>query len=106
MKRIVRPLALLLSVSLFVSRVQAKQDPVVCGTGPDTARLRLQMHRNAASTLKKRSPQAMAAAALPDMGQIAVLDDSDGVIARRNDFNLNKKTVRFLPSTADASRYR
>src|SRR3954453_4399388 len=102
MKNLVRPLALLLSVSL----AQARQDPVVCGTGADAANIRLQLHQNATKTLKKRSAQAMAAAALPDSGQIALLDESDGVVARRNDFNLDKEWVRFVPSTADASSYR
>ena len=39
------------------------------------------------------------------MGQIALLDEADGVVARRNPFNLNGKTVRFLPSP-DSSKYR
>jgi uncharacterized protein (TIGR03437 family) len=102
MKSIARPLALLLSFSI----VQARQYPVVCGTGADSARLQLQLHQNASRKVQKRTPQALAAAALPDAGQIAILDDSDGVVARRNDFNLNKKTVRFVPVTADAARYR
>ncbi len=102
MKSIARPLAVLFSLSI----AQARQDPVVCGTGADAARLTLQLHQNAIRTIKKRSSQAMANAALPDAGQIALLDDTDGTVARRNDFNLNKKTVRFVPSTANASRYR
>jgi uncharacterized protein (TIGR03437 family) len=34
---------------------------------------------------------------LPDVGNLAVLDDMDGVIARRNPFNLNGRTLRFVP---------
>ena len=102
MKRFARSLAVLLSLSV----TQARQDAIVCGTSPDSARLSLEIHKNAARSVKKRSFQAMANATLTDAGEIAVLDDNDGAVARRNDFNLNKKTVRFLPSTANASRYR
>jgi len=102
MKSFTSSLAVLLSLSV----VQAHQDPVVCGTGPAGARLGYEVHQSMARTVKKRSPLAMANAALPDAGQIALMDDTDGAVARRNDFNLNQKTVRFVPTVANASKYR
>ena len=39
-----------------------------------------------------------------DIGEIAILEDSDGVIARRNDFNLDGKTIVFTP--VGAAHYR
>ncbi|MEO8129488.1 MAG: hypothetical protein ABI822_20480, partial [Bryobacteraceae bacterium] len=102
MKSFTRPLAIFLSLAA----AQARQVPVVCGTGAGGARLKYEIHQNAARSVKKRSPQAMANAALPDAGQIALLDDTDGAVARRNVFNLVQKTVRFLPTAPDASKYR
>ena len=42
---------------------------------------------------------------LPDIGNIAHLEAADGVVARRNPFNLNGKTIRFVPS-AGSRKYR
>lgn len=41
-----------------------------------------------------------------DMGHIAIIEDSDGAVARMNAFSLGRKTLLFTPSTADAARYR
>ena len=48
----------------------------------------------------RRRDRAAAAAQLPlaDQGNIAVLSDADGVIARANTFDLQGKTVRFTPA--------
>src|SRR6185295_14808538 len=32
-----------------------------------------------------------------DIGEIALIEDTDGVVARRNDFNLDGKTILFSP---------
>ncbi|MBI3696914.1 MAG: hypothetical protein HY238_19030, partial [Acidobacteria bacterium] len=42
---------------------------------------------------------------LPDIGSLAVVDDSEGAVIRPNLFDLNGRSVRFAPSGAVASQY-
>lgn len=46
------------------------------------------------------------AGAARDYGEIATLDDAGGVIARRNPFNLNMRSIEFLASGDQAKQYR
>lgn len=108
MRRFVPALAVLLSVSLLDARSQR----LSCGSHPDRWQEELQLHREAKRSRIERlrtkgwTAQAAAPAASaprPDIGQIALLDDSDGVVSRRNPFNLNKHTLRFVPAAGGAS---
>ncbi|HEX6880982.1 MAG TPA: hypothetical protein VF135_11505, partial [Terriglobales bacterium] len=93
---------------LCVSLLEARQDKLSCGTHPDRWREEAQLHENAAQFGVKRLRKAGTARLMgerevdgrtvrPDSGSIAILDDSDGVVSRRNAFNLNRKTIRFTP---------
>ena len=104
MKRFTPGIALLLCVSL----VDARQEKQTCGTHADTWREELQLHRRASHVGVKRLKRASAVklagqrevdgkTVLPDVGNLAVLDDADGVVARRNPFNLNARTLLFVP---------
>jgi uncharacterized protein (TIGR03437 family) len=94
MKRFTSGIALLLCVTLL----DARQEKQTCGTHPDTWREEIHLHRQAKrSAVKRLSRSEAVRAALPDIGNLAVLDETDGVVARRNPFNLNKQTVRFVP---------
>jgi uncharacterized protein (TIGR03437 family) len=104
MTRFTPGIALLLCISLL----DARQEKQTCGTHADTWREQLQLHRMAARVGVKRARKTSAVrllgqreiagkTVLPDIGNLAVLDDSDGVVARRNPFNLGAQTVRFLP---------
>ena len=71
------------------------------------------LHRTAPGAFSARAQAyhraliASALAANKDYGNIAVIEDSDGVVARQNDFDLDKDpihTVRFA-ATAGATRY-
>ena len=73
----------------------AKQDPVVCGTHAERSREELFLHHQA---MRHRS-SLQAPAAARDAGQIALIDDSDGVVARRNPFDLDHKTLVFRPTS-------
>ena len=58
-----------------------------------------------------RRARPAAQAAIPaandrDIGNIAVMEDSGGVVERLNQFNLDNSTVTFTPVVSDASRYR
>ncbi len=41
-----------------------------------------------------------------DAGNIAIIEDSDGVVSRPNQFNLDQKTLLFTPSGTNAAQYR
>jgi uncharacterized protein (TIGR03437 family) len=82
-----------------------------CGTHDGNAQEELFLHHE---SLRSRGVQrsnhlksiaAAAAATSKDYGNIAVIEDTDGVIARRNAFNLDQKTITFTPSSAASARY-
>ena len=90
----------------------ARQSLALCGSSPETSKEQRFLHRQA---LKARRLSLMKAgltaapelvSAARDMGNIVVMDDTGGVVSRRNDFNLDRKTVAFNPVTQDAARYR
>lgn len=104
-------IAALLSVTLLSGR----QERLSCGSNPDRWREEIHLHEHAvkAGTKRLRSPGTARLASerevegrtlRSDVGQVAILDDSDGVVSRRNPFNLNRRSVRFLPKAA-AYRY-
>ena len=43
---------------------------------------------------------AAAVSANRDAGNIAIIEDTDGIVARQNEFNLDLKTLRFTPGTS------
>ena len=70
-----------------------------CGTHAARTRQELFLHqRSKLGSFGKRV--AAARAANRDLGNIAVIDDSDGVVARRNPFTLDGKALAFVPSGA------
>src|SRR5688500_10439821 len=104
MKKSTPVLAVLVSVSLLYARQEQRS----CASHADKWREELQLHRQAqAGQLKAKAALGAKSAVrlLPDQGNIAHLGDTDGVVARRNPYNLNGKTIRFLPS-AGARSYR
>ncbi len=104
MKRVV--LVVLLSWS-FDSLGLARQVPQVCGTYRDKWKEELHLHRQAVAQRGRHGPQAqsLAPAASRDAGDIVVLEDADGVVARRNPFNLGGSTITFEPSGSNAVTY-
>ncbi|MCC6585614.1 MAG: hypothetical protein IT168_02745 [Bryobacterales bacterium] len=94
---------------LAVARLGARQEIQICGTHPEGHKEALTLHRQARrlAALKGGAvrPRATAQAAR-DAGDIAILEDSDGVVARRNTFNLDRRSVRFTPVSADAVAYK
>src|SRR5579872_5906579 len=75
-----------------------------CGTTRETGPESLFQHRQMVKARRLRP-----LAAVPpnrDIGDIAIIQDVDGVVDRQNQFNLDGTTLAFIPVTADASRYR
>ncbi|HLK69520.1 MAG TPA: hypothetical protein VKU19_39090 [Bryobacteraceae bacterium] len=74
-----------------------------CGTTRETSHETLFFHRQAMRARPAARPRA--ASANRDIGNIAIIEDSDGVVARQNQFNLDLKTLHFLPAGSAASHY-
>ena len=77
----------------------AKQPALECGTQPGAAQQEIFLHhRNLIKQARTPAPRATSAAINQDVGSIAVMDDSGGVVARRNPFDLDRKTLSFQPN--------
>lgn len=75
----------------------AKEPLLECGTWIARAPQEMFLHRQHAAVRAKTARQATATIN-QDVGQIAVMGDSGGVIGRRNGFDLDHKTLAFVPS--------
>jgi uncharacterized protein (TIGR03437 family) len=82
-----------------------------CGTHAGNAQEELFLHNQAlrlrglTRSLHRKSFSAAAISTNRDYGDVAVMDDSGGVIARRNAFNLAHTTISFTPTAPSAARY-
>jgi uncharacterized protein (TIGR03437 family) len=98
-------LAALLAVSLALGRT----DPQICGTHSDGWKEQLFLHdqspRVRAAKAARLAAPKWTRAARADAGNIAILEDADGVVSRRNAFNLRQRTITFTPLDATATRY-
>lgn len=112
MQRFTPALAVLLSISLL----DARQEKLTCGTHGETPREEIHLHRQSAKSGIKRlrkittlravgEREVAGRSVLPDAGSIAVLNDTDGVVARRNPFDLNLRNLQFNPAGAGKYRY-
>jgi uncharacterized protein (TIGR03437 family) len=101
------PGSLLVLLVAFVAPVSARHEIALCGTTAETAREQVFLHRQSLRGRTTLRPRAVAApSANRDAGNVAIIEDSDGVVARQNQFNLDLKTLQFAPDTAAAARYR
>src|SRR6266567_6974542 len=103
--------SLLFLISVLAVPVIARHETGVCGTTAETANERLFLHRQSVRARSRALglPRPLAATTLSaarDIGDIAIVEDTDGVVARENEFNLDLKTLQFTPAVPDASRYR
>jgi hypothetical protein len=95
-----------LSAVFFVSLVlveqgSARTEPSVCGTYRDRGLEEVHLHRRLTAARKFQSRAATASPARPasrDIGDLAIVEDSGDLVARRNDFNLDRRTVQFQPT--------
>jgi hypothetical protein len=101
-----RPAAIFGLCALFLAQGFARLDQSLCGTYRDRWQEELHLHRHAVAKRQAPAPTArIAAAATGDVGDIAILEDSDGVVAQRNLFNLDQRTLQFLPAGEGATLY-
>ncbi|MEO7141882.1 MAG: hypothetical protein ABI165_00090, partial [Bryobacteraceae bacterium] len=84
-----------LSFALLAAPAAARSIPSICGTRRDRAGVDKFLHRQAQA---RRGRRLASAAIAQDIGEIAVMDDSGGVVDRRNPFDLDRKTLTFTPA--------
>src|SRR5690348_16683744 len=82
-----------------------------CGTTHESGRQSLFLHRQAVKARTSRPGARPLDASSPapadyDIGNIAVVQDNNGVVTRQNQFNLDSNTLVFTPSAPNASQYR
>ncbi len=95
---ILRYAVLALLVPLIGPLAVAKSNGQWCGTYPGQTHEELDLHRKSRLARKYKTATKSTAARLD--GNLLILDDSDGVVARRNPFNLTNRSVTFTPSSA------
>lgn len=101
-----RPVALVVLSLVFLTQGFGRLERSACGTHRDRWREEIHLHARVDSKRRISPLTAIAPSAAFDIGQIAILEDSDGVVARRNAFNLDQRTIQFSPVDSAATRYR
>jgi len=100
---------LLILVSLGAP-VWARHGLGECGTTRENGNEALFLHRQAARVRGARPGPMAAISTAPlgnrDIGNVAIIEDTDGVVERLNQFNLDQNTVTLTPTGAGATRYR
>jgi uncharacterized protein (TIGR03437 family) len=102
-----RPLGVLVCITLLGAPVlDARHDTLGCATTQDTAAEILFLHRQA--TRKRAFPRAAAPAASNnrDIGNVAIIEATPGVVETLNQFNLDGSTLTFTPISSAATAYR
>src|SRR5262245_11689116 len=101
-------LFLFLFICMFAAPAFARHETVLCGTAAESRSERNFLHRQALRARARAGlhPMSISPAANRDAGDIAIIEDHDGVVARQNAFNLSQKTLRFTPAGPDTLRYR
>ncbi|MDE3166772.1 MAG: hypothetical protein KGN36_13280, partial [Acidobacteriota bacterium] len=83
---------------IFSAAAFARHGAGDCGTMPETPAERIFLHRQSARARHARSAALAASTAPPndrDIGDIAIIEDSGGVVARLNQFSLDTSTLTF-----------
>ncbi|MBL8213458.1 MAG: hypothetical protein JNK87_22260 [Bryobacterales bacterium] len=84
----------------------AKENPVICGTDRAQRKEAVFLHRQSQALRRKTAQvRAVTGPVGRDYGDIAVMYDGNGVVARRNPFNLVSKKITFTPG-AGFTQYR
>ncbi len=79
--------------------------PLICGSYPERVFEELKRSRHRAGE-RRALRQLDAPAIRNDVGEIALLETSGGIVREVNPFDLNRKVVRFVPADTVATRYR
>jgi len=107
-----RRVGILIGGLLFLSPAFSRQIKVICGTDRERRKEELHLHRQAELARRMAGVQTNGGqsssrpAVARDIGNVVVMEDSDGVIARRNPFNLDLQTLTFTPLAPNSAQYK
>jgi len=102
-----------LLAALAVQPGLAREITILCGSHRDRLQEEIHLHRRAVAQRAGRGGGiGLLSAGAGEKRRatrvvegIVLMEDADGVVSRRNDFDLDGLTVRFVPSAAQARRY-
>src|ERR1035437_7171608 len=99
---------LCLAIAGTAPPVVARHDTAGCATTATTPAEVLFLHRQALRTRGTRPRLLLAATPSTnrDIGNVAIIEDSDGVVEKLNQFNLDASTLTFTPAPGGSPRYR
>ena len=98
---------LCLVIAVTAAPVVARHDTAGCGTTDTTPAEVLFLHRQAERARAARPrPLAATPSTNRDIGNVAIIEDSDGVVEKLNQFNLDASTLTFTPAAGGIPRYR
>src|SRR6266849_5045410 len=105
-----RCVTVLVCTLLVLQSGVARQVKVICGTSRERWKEEHHLHRQAVRARRAQLQSSGALAATPrslsrDIGNVAILEDTDGVVARRNPFDLDQLTLTFIPAGSAPSSY-
>ncbi|MFB3827117.1 MAG: IPT/TIG domain-containing protein [Bryobacteraceae bacterium] len=83
----------------------SRLDRSLCGSRPDLFEEERFLHRQALRGGRIRPLAAPRTGKVYDLGDIVIMEDADGVVSRRNEFNLDRRSLTFEP-LAGAAKYR
>src|ERR1022692_1779525 len=99
-----------LAIAMLAVPVMARHDTAGCGTTGTTPAEVLFLHRQAERARAARvGPLAAAPATAStnrDIGNVAIIENTDGVVETLNQFDLDNATLTFTPAAGGTPRYR
>jgi uncharacterized protein (TIGR03437 family) len=97
-----------LAIAMIAAPVMARHDAASCGTTGTTPAEVLFLHRQAERARAAR-PKPLAATATAstnrDLGNVAIIENRDGVVETLNKFDLDNATLTFTPAAGGTPRY-
>jgi uncharacterized protein (TIGR03437 family) len=99
-----------LAIAVTAAPLLARHDTAVCGTTGTTPAEVLFLHRQAERARAGRFRPLVAAATASstnrDIGNVAIIENRDGVVETLNQFDLDSATLTFTPAAGGTPRYR
>ena len=98
-----------LALAVGASPLAARHEMAGCGTSDTTPAEVLFLHRQAQrarATRMRPLAAAPVASTNRDIGNVAIIEDGDGVVEKLNQFDLNGATLTFTPVAGGVPRYR
>src|ERR1035438_8495481 len=98
-----------LAIAMIAAPVMARHDTAGCGTTGTTPVEVLFLHRQAergrAARFRPLAAASAAASTNRDVGNVAIIENTDGVVETLNQFDLDNATLTFTPANGGAPRY-